>query len=472
MTMARAVREACERGEIIAKQGSGIRICDSAESLTREPFEHAAPGPRWVRVREKLLRDLYTGSLAATTPLPSISQLAARYHANHHTVSRAVASLVERGVLDSDGRHVTITGAPPSRQRTSVLLLTVGDPYGNIEESSPWVRPNFDALKQQCTRAGLRLEHVLWLRQGKGNLERPSHLADRIHQLGKTGHVLGTMVWSQCLPASEFDYAYSCVCRLDRPIAVLDEAGEQRPQRPGARSPLLVVSYDQFRSGYLMGAHLLSLGHRRVVFTGSNGNGGALKQRYAGLAAAFSDAGMRDAVLELTDPDLFELPLRESHDDQRGFSAARGLLEERGFGPDELPGRTAWYSGALKFSIDRLNAIASYRKRVTPALRRASEYGDCTAWVCTCDDMALEALRFLAMERRTEVTVCGFDDSHEAHMCGLTSYNFNGDHAVRAMIRHIIAPDLTRRISGIQPARLLVEGFVAPRGSSRPAGRT
>lgn len=55
--------------------------------------------PLWRRIEQSLLADIATGLLASGAQIPSESQLASRFSAHRHTARRAIASLVQRGVV-------------------------------------------------------------------------------------------------------------------------------------------------------------------------------------------------------------------------------------------------------------------------------------------------------------------------------------------------------------------------------------
>ncbi|MBD3241308.1 MAG: hypothetical protein GF331_12030 [Chitinivibrionales bacterium] len=88
-----------------------------------------------------------------------------------------------------------------------------------------------------------------------------------------------------------------------------------------------------------------------------------------------------------------------------------------------------------------------------------------TAWVCYSDALAMQCKHFLsdvARKAGKRPVVVGFDDSHEAFLERITSYNFNGKGYMHAMVDYILNPG--RRMSGrLYDGAIELEGFVNER---------
>ena len=85
------------------------------------------------------------------------------------------------------------------------------------------------------------------------------------------------------------------------------------------------------------------------------------------------------------------------------------------------------------------------------------------------DTTALQCLHYLrqsGVDVPGQLSVVGFDDTVEASMLRLTSYNFNFGATVQAMLRHVVAPRGTQRGRSLPP--LAIGGFVTARDSSGP----
>jgi LacI family transcriptional regulator len=108
----------------------------------------------------------------------------------------------------------------------------------------------------------------------------------------------------------------------------------------------------------------------------------------------------------------------------------------------------------------------SQRSVVGPLCRKVAADRSITALVGANDAIALGCLDFLRSEKVVvphDLSVVGFDDSMQALVNHLTSYNFNATACIQAMIRDILSP--RSRSAGKQRV-VELDGFVTARGSS------
>lgn len=70
-------------------------------------------GPRWKEIETVLADDIVSGRFASGDQLPTESDLARRFEVNRHTVRRAVAALVDRGLVNvHQGRGMFVPHLP------------------------------------------------------------------------------------------------------------------------------------------------------------------------------------------------------------------------------------------------------------------------------------------------------------------------------------------------------------------------
>jgi DNA-binding LacI/PurR family transcriptional regulator len=109
------------------------------------------------------------------------------------------------------------------------------------------------------------------------------------------------------------------------------------------------------------------------------------------------------------------------------------------------------------------------QEKLDPLFSEARRSG-ATAWVGVTDEIALEALRHLheaGISVPREISVMGFDDTMEAFMAEMTSYQFNTLGAMRPTLDHILRPRVPEAERDRKP--VTIEGFVNERQSTGPS---
>lgn len=122
--------------------------------------------------------------------------------------------------------------------------------------------------------------------------------------------------------------------RMARLARLLDSAGSRlvlcgRPS-PGEDLPVTVVEYDNVGGAFAATSHLLSLGHRRILFLGGEAASTTTVDRYSGYRGAMAAHGLE------TDDDL----ILTGSDDE--YFAYDRLRERLAAGPPDFTAIVAW----------------------------------------------------------------------------------------------------------------------------------
>jgi DNA-binding LacI/PurR family transcriptional regulator len=109
-----------------------------------------------------------------------------------------------------------------------------------------------------------------------------------------------------------------------------------------------------------------------------------------------------------------------------------------------------------------------------PLFDQALQAPGVTAWVAANDETALECLDYLdehAVEVPRRISLIGFNDSPEAFLRGISSYNFNAAAVMHAMLADVAGARRSRtRGRGVK--REYIEGMVMARRTTAPAPPT
>jgi DNA-binding transcriptional regulator YhcF (GntR family) len=410
--MQRAVDGLSREGVLRAQHGSGTWVASEAEASGAD-----APSRRRAEdVCVLVERDILSGVLRPGARMPPRKELMGRYGVSYRMLRHALELLCSEGTLRPERRtyRVRETHSEPHQS----LYLFVGSPTSYKPS-----HVHMHTVERECAKANLRLIPLRHRWQGsrfvfeREDLFSPEQLVTAI----------GFMVWSICFHEQRCADLLGILRRFDKPVGILDERhGYHRQPIPFAnrrvRCAVIAVRADE---GAALGRYLLDRGHRRVLYIG-HGTPGNDEPRLEGIRAVYGRAGFPEAVLNV-------------HLPQPLSSAGAGATRQ-----EEL------------------------RDRLAPLLDRSIDAEGVTAVVGYNDVLALAALghirgRGIAVPGR--VSVVGFDDSHEASLAGLTSYNFNSEAAIALLVGHVVTGPGRR---GAGPQVDLVEGYVTERASSRP----
>jgi DNA-binding LacI/PurR family transcriptional regulator len=253
------------------------------------------------------------------------------------------------------------------------------------------------------------------------------------------------------------------------PVAVLDTAGDEWPPRSGHGSTVQL-----FRcacttcAGYKVGKHVGLLGHRRIAFITPFADSRWSQNRADGLREGLQSVQPEGSVY------VKACPIRDTL--APGAARPRPVLDRD---IDRLMAtgivRSNPRAGLLRRSLESL------RGEIRTEMHRQLLYDNLcaaldtvfeqrrTCWVCANDDVALQCLTYLkeaGVSVPERISLVGFDNTPEASMAGLTSYDFSYPALAHAMLDHILAPTGVR---ARQRRPVEVEGTLVVRGTTTRA---
>jgi DNA-binding LacI/PurR family transcriptional regulator len=252
--------------------------------------------------------------------------------------------------------------------------------------------------------------------------------------------------------------------RTGRPVALLDETGSFTLPRPAGPHHQMFTAACSPHAGRRVARHLLGLGHRRIAFISPVHGMEWSQTRLTGLREVFAEAGLPDAVRAFVTEGGF-YPRRTGLEQQ--IERLMGMFPQPMSEEDQLLARAVRSSGD---SIDMAMRTEIVHGRLVPILEQALKDRSITAWVAVSDGFALDCLDFLrdrGVGVPGDLSVIGFDDSHEAFRHGLTSYNFNGPALMHAMVAHVLSRRLPGHTTGSREP-IEIDGFISAR---RTVGR-
>lgn len=455
-------------GTVAVSQGRGIRLADSDP-----PGNSEAGAPprrrRWQQLVTQLEHDILNGVYTEGTDLPSRKQLAIRYGVCHRTLHKALADLVNNRALVPHGKSLTVPLPSSGHPHGTVVLVARETTGPELEMLGSRTHDRLRTVESECARLGLNIE-MFPFTYARGAAASGELLDDHV-RTNVSGTVLGYLIWTLGINDTALQALLAHARHRDRPVALLDELGcvslTPAQQHGGAVRVLPIAT--SARAGSNVCRYLLSLGHRHIAYISPFHRTQWSRNRLAGLRHTFARAGLPDAVRAYTlsrtkrineflapdDPDrrALDLHLADLLHQTTRRTLARTLQ-------------------AFRRTLTRNMEYEERREFLRPLLDNALSESATTAWVGCSDDVAIQCLDYLRDHDRAvphDISVLGFDDTVEAFVNRLTSYNFNMPAITRAMIRHVLYPSNARgRHSRRSPTG--IEGFISVRDSASRAG--
>jgi DNA-binding transcriptional regulator YhcF (GntR family) len=462
--MGKAVGELRSNGILDVRQRRGIVLASVTPESPVTPSAHGGPH-RWHRLKSQLHWELADG-LFGSDRLPSQKELAGRYRVSPKTLSKALRSLVDDGVLTPEGKRYQVVVPARVSGRNTIVLFARGGVSGELVVYTSRTSAQFSVLEQLCSSRNVRLQVVLCQFEGT-RLTFPGWESGSFAQAFEASRVLGFMVWHLGLTPDFTSELATRLYRLGKPTAIFCEDPKDLAT-PGLPSDPMVRQYAasaDFQAGVTVGTFLIARGHRRICCWAEGSELLWGKERLAGIRRAFSDAGIADGVRSFsawTDEYFYDSEKVQHINDHLKRTIERAAQELA------IPVR----SDRMTDIIGSLYVAGLYREHVfhalEPSMRQSLGSGDATAWVGMNDVRAMECLRYLQVNKvrvPERVSVIGFDDSPEAATHRMSSYNFNGVAAVNRMVDFLLWPNapIVRSEAG-RP--VVVQGFVNERATT------
>ncbi len=232
-------------------------------------------------IRRALLDAITSGQYGPGQRLPSESELVKSFGASRPTVNRALRELQLTGVIDrraGSGSYVRAS----SGVRGYTFGLVIPE-LGRTEIFEPICRGMAEAQDGG--------HHVLLWASSLGDVDNPEQQASNACRQFVAKKVSGVFFAPLELTARKDTINRNIAEIFDKagiPVVLLDRDLFAYP----SRSNYDLVGIDNRRAGYMIAAHLLECGCKRVFFLGRSGSAPTVDARIAGYREAMTDAGI------------------------------------------------------------------------------------------------------------------------------------------------------------------------------------
>jgi GntR family transcriptional regulator of arabinose operon len=273
--------------------------------------------PMYVKIRERLAREIASGRYAPGEKFPSEAALGRRFAASRITVGRAVRELQEQGLLDRVAGSGTYVRDPSPRVREGLLFGLVIPNLGETEI--------FEPICQGIAAAPAARGHaLLWAHAARAasREKQAVELARQSIARGVAGVFFAPLEFSKA--SAEVN---ARVMRMLESEGIAVVLLDRRTGESGPRRACDLVGIDNHRAGYIAAEHLLRTGSRRVGFVRIEGQANTVKERVRGYRDALAEFGL--------EPEVFTMPA------ERGWEPDGAALRCDGFvcANDRIAGR-------------------------------------------------------------------------------------------------------------------------------------
>lgn len=451
-TMWKAVQRLRQEG-VLRTEHAATRPSGAAVSVDPEPSP-PEPSARWQQVRRSLFADLVSGAFVAGAALPTAKELCVRLGTGHASLRRALSALCDEGRLERAGRGYRAPDIRAQRAHATVVFVGRTRAMDMLTDLAPRSQQVWQMLERRCARANVRLQVACVEDILEGGL---SH----------SGPVLGYVVRNLDIDDHSAQRLLSWLSATRAPVALVDELGTLPAAKWAVeRGRVRVFSLAHSNAAGRRAADLLlRMGHRQAAVVNPYHDAPWALNRVRGIEQSFREAGLENGVHTCTldrFPDDFALrdqakrhaafrPLARSLDTFRRAVNPEGETAETDFARDPAFGYVIRQvlEGALR-----------------PVFREIARRRTSTAVVGITDGVAVAALRCLGDARidvPSRVSVLGFDNSFDATVHDLTSFDFNVAALVDALLGHVLRPERRKVHSGPVeiPGMMVVRGSVA-----------
>jgi len=430
-TMQRVVSRLAAAGLVTARKNAGCVVKGPLpDALPSPPVQPAAVTGR-AALRSRIERDILEGRYNESPQLPALKHLCARYHACHATLRHVLCALARDGLLEHRGRGFQVTAFATGAHSLTINLVAAANPDGTYYTAFPLRQTFVQALEHECLRKRIKLNLLLCPFSAGKTAITPA--VEKILDRAPGGSYAGTIVQMFMLNGSEPALLAIARSRLaaSAPLALISETGDDDMRRlfPCKKNRRCYSISNSPRCGEIAARFLALKGHRHAAYICERMKWTYTVNRRAGIERVMNAAGGSLRTVELFSPEMGARQTGLAMNFHSWVEHARPLLLRRFPLLADAPGESLL---AMEYhqaeALGRLYSAHAIRRKLVPALEQLFQDREITAWIAAADRIGLTCLDFLRARTAgtgRQVALLSFDDTPEAMVARLTSYNFN-----------------------------------------------
>ena len=218
-------------------------------------------------LRSSLRKELFSGNLAVGDLLPSVRHLGSTYNLAPKTVHRALQALEREGLIGSEPRkgfRVLSRSNDPRQGLPVVSVLETTD----LINTSPLHKTLHQLIEKTLAEQAFPILSVFSANKS---------VEDILEEI-KVGQAWGLLLDTVNIPLLKR------IEKMGVPAVMIDAWMED--------APFDVVLQDNYQGGYKAAKHLVKKGYKKIAWFGPIGSSGISRERFGGVVAALSTAGI------------------------------------------------------------------------------------------------------------------------------------------------------------------------------------
>jgi len=280
--------------------------------------------------------------------------------------------------------------------------------------------------------------------------------------------VLGYLVLGRCGGTGFVPSVVTTLLANQKRVAVIDDSGctaeANRMSRLNNSHLMRVFAIGAGRApGHSVANALLSLGHRRVLCLSPSVDLAWANERLAGLRQGFANAGHAGAVSAL-------VPVSSEQERALRLKVSPRRTNRRSDAKTHWQAGPRWYQRDKAFGmrVRETLQLRAWASEAEPALDKALVDSTASVWVGLHDRLALTVLGFLrsrGVDIPRRLSLVGFDNTFEAFLEGVASYDFGIGGTVGAALGFLCKQDDPKRRNTLvleSTGRLVVRRILGP----------
>jgi DNA-binding transcriptional regulator YhcF (GntR family) len=460
----------------------------------------------WQKKQNKLEQDLLSGVFRQSQFLPSLKELGFRYDVSFRTLQKMFGLLGKKGLIKRQGRHYCQRSNAGHNEHRRVIFITTKGHLSQISALNHEHNRIVGLFENECLRMILQLEVV------EIDFFDPVATHKALATVPSGDSVLGYLYDIWWYPNDIFrNTTVTMVTRLAsfrKPLAILDELGSfELPNEFAKQYGIQVFRIETQRAARRMAQFLIAQGHTSIAYISAVHHDKWSQDRYAGIAAEFSSAGLwghahlaaaqvqtslmyEYQISGLGDGDIHQLlsvgrTVSQAKDLEKQWNEYKIISHPRLFDNEKADARLRknmkGIAALLKVGFDKdflemacegafeAASRLTFTSCLVPLFERALKLKDVTAWICANDGTAIEAITYLrGCGRRVpeDIAVAGFDNIPVRSLDNqLTTFDFNAIGFVHQMLNFVARPPRMRGSHLHSPIE--IQGFVINRRTTQ-----